>query len=96
MTKPPVVSFDIGETFLMKVPLPEDMYDTHGDSFVVEATYEGMASDTEVEKKKDDGSMKEIYNCLNFTEHHIVSFGNTMWVNDFIEPDDNFHPTPLV
>ena len=96
MTKLPSVSYDIGEEFLMKVPLPEDMYETHGDSFLVDAIYEGTVSDEELEHRKANGDIKEIYNCLNFTEHHLVSFGGNTWVNDFIEPEENFVPTPIV
>jgi hypothetical protein len=94
--KPPEVTFDVGESFLMKVPMPESMYDSHGESFVVEAKYEGTLPDTDVETAKADGSLKEIYNCLNFSEHHIVSFDNTMWINDFINPGEGFSPTPIV
>ena len=94
--KPPEVTFDVGESFLMKVPMPESMYDSHGKSFVVEAQYEGIMPDVEVEVAKADGSLKEIYNCIDFSEHHIVSFGDTMWINDFINPGEGFTPTPIV
>lgn len=94
--KPPEVTFDVGESFLMKVPMPESMYDSHGKSFVVEAQYEGIMPDVEVEVAKADGSLKEIYNCIDFSEHHIVSFSDTMWINDFINPGEGFVPTPIV
>ena len=94
--KPPSVDFSVGDTFVMKVPMPEDMHEEHGESFVVEATYKGTMSDTEVEAMKASGSIKEIYNCLNFSEHHVVSFGDTDWVNDFINPAEDFIPTPIV
>ncbi|MAG24034.1 hypothetical protein CMI47_00495 [Candidatus Pacearchaeota archaeon] len=93
--KPPP---DIGDSFLMEILLTPALQEEYGRKvLIVEAVYEGLLSDTEIEVKKEEGSLKEIYNCLDYDEHHIVSFGDTIWINDLIVHDaDSAEITPLI
>lgn len=76
---------DINETFLMEFPLtPQLKEEYHKDSMIVEAIYRGTLSDQEVEVKKENGSLKEMYNMLDINKHHIVEFCGDLWVNDLI------------
>ena len=76
---------DPNEEFLMEFPLPPNLSEKYSrDSIIVEAVYEGVLSDVDVILQKEDGSLKEMYNRLDFSEHHIVRFGGDRWVNDLI------------
>tara|TARA_R110000824_G_scaffold121685_3_gene277974 strand:- start:96 stop:380 length:285 start_codon:yes stop_codon:yes gene_type:complete len=94
MRSPP----NIGDSFLMEILLTPALQEKYGKKvLIVEAVYEGLLSDTEIEVKKEEGSLKEIYNCLDYNEHHIVSFGDTIWINDLITHNaDSAEITPLI
>jgi len=74
-----------GEKFLMDFPLPPSLQEAYGtNNIVIEVLYEGILSDEEVERQKECGLLKEIYNILEFENHHIIKFSGDRWVNDLI------------
>jgi len=74
-----------GEKFLMDFPLPESLQEKYGtNNIVIEVLYEGVLSDEEVERQKACGLLKEIYNVLEFENHHIIKFSGDRWVNDLM------------
>ena len=79
---------ELNEEFLMEFPLPPHLSEKYErDTLIVEAVYEGRLKDEDVEVQKEDGSLKEMYNRLDLSEHHIVRFGGDRWVNDLLEFD---------
>ncbi|MAF25955.1 hypothetical protein CL634_10340 [bacterium] len=78
----------IGEEFFMDFPLPPMLQEQYGqEQLTVEAVYEGTLGDAEVEIQKASGKLKEMYNVLEFTDHHIVEFAGERWVNDMVGMD---------
>ena len=76
---------NVGEKFLMDFPLTPALQEEYGtDSLIIEASYEGTLSSQEIEVQKAKGVLKEMYNILEFEDHHIVKFSDERWVNDFV------------
>ncbi len=76
---------NIDETFLMEFPLTPQLQEEYGkDSMIIEAIYRGTLSDQEVAIKKENGSLKEMYNILDNSGHHIVECFGELWINDLI------------
>lgn len=80
----------LDEEFLMEFPLPPHLAEAYDkDSLIVEAIYRGTIGDEESEVLKEEGSLKEMYNRLDLSEHHIVEFGGDRWINDLLEFNPN-------
>ena len=88
----------LDEEFLMEFPLPPHLIEAYNkDSLIVEAIYRGTIGDEESEILKEEGSLKEMYNRLDLSEHHIVEFGGDLWINDLLDINpETISMTPII
>jgi len=80
-----MTAYKKGDIINITVPLPPFLHGEYGESFNVDAVYEGLVSDEEVVARSDNGELKIIYNCLDNTDHHMIYWDEQYWINDLIE-----------
>ena len=82
----------------MEFPLPPHLLEVYNkDSLIVEAIYRGTNGDEESEVLKEKRTLKEMYNRLDVSRHHLVEFGGDLWINDLLDIDPNtISITPII
>jgi hypothetical protein len=75
---------DVGTIFDLAIPWPESLTSTMELPLTVTVRREPDLTDVEVEEQRALGTLKQLYQIVEFDEHHVISFGGSRWVYDFL------------
>ena len=74
----------VGSIFDLAIPWPESLTSMMELPLTVTVEREPDLTDAEVEEQRALGTLKQIYQIVEFDKHHVISFGGTRWVYDFL------------